>query len=120
MRLIILAIFALALAGCSTARRGDIVAVTNIPSPDKRYVCTVFGESFHDTTGYIRHIDLHRASEERGYPGNVCILPVGTDVAASWTSPANLSVRLRFETPREVPTATNVDGVTITFSNMAR
>ena len=116
MRLVIPMLFALALAGCSAAKRGDILDVRNFPSPDGRYVCTVFGETFHDTTGYARHIYLRRASEERGYPGNVYVVPVGDDVTVSWTSPTNLSVKLSFETWREVPAATNVAGVTVTFS----
>jgi hypothetical protein len=120
MRVVILALFAFMLAGCSTAKRGDIVAVRNIPSPDQRYVCTVFGEIFYDTTGYPQHIDLHRANEKRGYPGNVYVVPVGDDVTVSWTSPTNLSVRLSFETRREVPAVTNVVGVTVTFSEAAR
>ena len=115
MRFVILTILALTLAGCSTAKRGDIVAVRNIPSPDGRYVCTVFGEIFYDTTGYPQHVDLHRANEKPGYPGNVCIVPVGTDVAVVWTSPTNLSVSLHFETWRAVPAKTNVAGVTVTF-----
>jgi hypothetical protein len=118
--LLILGFANLVLSGCSAAKRGDIVAVRNIPSPDQRYVCTVFGEIFYDTTGYPQHIDLHRANEKRGYPGNVYVVPVGDDVTVSWTSPTNLSVKLSFETRREVPAVTNVVGVTVTFSEAAR
>ena len=118
--LLILAFATFVLAGCATAKRGNIVAVRDIPSPDGRYVCTVFGEIFYDTTGYPQHIDLHRANEKRNYPGNLCIVPVGTDVSAAWTSPTNLFVRLHFETQREIPAATNVTGITVTFSEMVR
>ena len=116
MRLLLLIIVSLVLAGCSNIKRGDILDVRDLPSPDGRYVCTVFGETFHDTTGYARHIYLRRAGEGRGYPGNVYIVPVGSDVTVSWTSSTNLSVRLKFETRREVPAVTNVAGVTVTFS----
>ena len=102
-------------AGWLRQQRGDIVEVRDYSSPDNKYVCTVFGETFHDTTGYARHIYLRRASEERRYPGNVYVVPVGDDVMVSWTSPTNLSVRLSFETRREVPPATNVAGVAVSF-----
>ena len=120
MRLVITTIFALALLGCSHIRRGDIVDVRDFPSPDGRYICTVFGEMFHDTTGYPRHIDIRRAGEKRGYPGNVYVVPVGDDVTVSWTSPTSLLVALSFETRRAVPAVTNVAGVTVTFLERAR
>jgi hypothetical protein len=120
MRLVITTIFALVLLGCSHIRRGEIIDVRDFPSPDGRYVCTVFGEIFFDTTGYPRHIDLRHAGEKRGYPGNVYVVPVGDDVAVTWTSPTNLSVELHFETRRAVPAVTNVAGVRVTFSERAR
>ena len=120
MRRVIPMLFALALAGCSATKRGDIIDVRDFPSRDGRYVCTVFGEIFYDTTGYPRHIYLRRAGEERGYPGNVYVVHVGDDVTVSWTSPTNLSVRLSFETPHEVPAVTNVAGVAVTFSESRR
>ena len=110
----------LLLVGCSHIRRGDIIDVRDFPSPDGRYICTVYGEIFYDTTGYPRHIDLRHAGEKRGYPGSVCVVPVGDDVAVSWTSPTNLSVVMSFETHRAVPAVTNVAGVTVTFSERAR
>src|SRR5438128_4369204 len=97
MRSVLLMILAFAVVSCSTTKRGNIIDVKDIPSPDGRYICTVFGEISHDTTGYPRHIYLRRAGEERGYPGNVYIVPVGDEMAVSWTSPTNLFVRLRFE-----------------------
>jgi len=106
--------------GCSTSEQGDIIDVRDLPSADGRYVCTVFGEIFYNTTGYPRHIYLRRAGEKRGYPGNVCIVPVGDSVTVSWTSPTNLSVSLGFETRRAVPAATNVAGVSVVFSEMRR
>src|SRR5207248_1430254 len=120
MRLVLSMIVALGVVGCSTSKRGDIIDVRDTPSPDGRYVCTVFGEIFYDTTGYPRHIYLRRAGEPRGYPGNVYIVPVGDDVTVSWTSPTNLSVRLSFETRRAVPAASNVAGVSVAFSEMTR
>ncbi len=108
------------LASCSTAKRGNILDVHDRPSPDGRFVCTVFGEIFHDTTGYPRHVELHRAGEKRGYPGNVCIVPVGSSVEAVWTSPTNLAVRLQFETRGIIPACTNIMGVTVTFSELPR
>ena len=107
-------------AGWMRKQNGEIVEVRDFPSPDRKYICTVFGESFHDTTGWPRHIDLHPANELHGYPGNVYVVPVGDDVKVSWTSPTNLSVRLSFETRRKVPSATNVAGVTVIFSEMVR
>jgi len=120
MRLVIPTILILALTGCSTSERGDVVDVRDLPSPDGHYVCTVFGEIFYNTTGYPRHIYLRRAGEKRGYPGNVYIVPVGDNVAVSWTSPTNLSVSLGFETRRAVPAATNVAGVSVVFSEIKR
>jgi len=120
MRVALPTILALVLVGCSTSERGDVIDVRDIPSPDGRYVCTVFGETFHNTTGYAQHIYLRHAGEECGYPGNVYILPVGDDVAISWTSPTNLSVALSFETRHIVPVNTNVAGVTVAFSEMTR
>lgn len=118
MRLVFQTILALALVGCAGSKRGDIIDVRDIPSPNGRYVCTVFGEIFYDTTGYPRHVYLRRAGEQRGYPGNVYVAPVGDDIAVSWTSPTNLSVQLKFESRRAVPASTNVAGVAITFSEM--
>jgi hypothetical protein len=120
MRIALSTMLALVLVGCSTSKRGDITDVRDIPSPDGRYICTVFDEVFYNTTGYPRHIYLRRTGEERGYPGNVYIVPVGDDVAVSWASPTNLSVGLSFETRRVVPAATNVTGVSVTFSEMTR
>lgn len=111
---------ALALIGCSTAKQGDIVAVRDLPSPDDRYVCAIFGEIFHDTTGYRQHVDIRRVGEKRDYPGNVYVVPVGDDVKVWWASPTNLSVGLRFETWRDLPANTNVHGVTVTFSKIDR
>jgi hypothetical protein len=108
-------------AGCSHInKRGDIIDVRDFPSPDGKIICTVFGEIFYDTTGYPRHIDLHRPDEKHGYPGNIYIVGVGSDVGVSWTSPTNLLVALDFESPRNIPAATNVRGVTVTFSEMIR
>lgn len=107
-----------ALLGCSTAKRGDFVAVREYPSPDGRYICTVFGETFHDTTGYRQHVDLRPSGKARGFPGNVCVLPVGDDVKVSWASPTSLSVALRFETQRNLSANTNVCGVAVAFSKM--
>ena len=120
MRLVLSTLLALGFVGCSASERGDIIDVRDTPSPDGRYICTVFGEIFYNTTGYPRHIYLRPTGEQRGYPCNVYIVPVGDDVAVSWTSPTNLSVRLSFETRRAVPAATNVAGVTVTFSEMIR
>ena len=122
MRFAFSTILALALVSCSTSnsRRGDIIDVRDTPSPDGRYVCTVFGETFYNTTGYDRHIYLRRAGEQRGYPGNVYIVGPGDDLKVSWTSPTNLLVRLHFETRRAIPASTNVAGVLVDFSEMAR
>lgn len=115
------AFFLTMLAGCShTNKRGDIIDVRDFPSPDGMIVCTVFGEIFYDTTGYPRHIDLHSPDQKHGYPGNIYVVGVGSDVAVSWTSPTNLLVALHFETPKKIPAATNVCGVTVTFSEMIR
>ncbi|MEY2465718.1 MAG: hypothetical protein QOD03_239 [Verrucomicrobiota bacterium] len=107
-----------ALMGCSTGKKGDIVAVRDMPSPDGRHICTVFGETFHDTTGYRRHIYLRRAGEKLGYPANVYLVHVGDDVTMSWTSPSNLLVKLSFETPHAVPSTTNISGVCVTFEEI--
>jgi hypothetical protein len=113
-------ILMLAMAGCVNSQRGDIIDVKVMPSPDGRYVCTIFGEIFYNTTGYPRHIYLRRIGEPRGYPGNVFVVPVGTEVAVSWTSPTNLSVQLGFETKHPLPAATNVAGVTVVFSELPK
>jgi hypothetical protein len=120
MRFAFSIIVVLGLVGCSTEQRGDIIDVREFPSPDSRYVCTVFGEIFYNTTGYPRHIAIRHAGEKRGHPGNVYVVPVGGDVSVSWTSPTNLSVRLKFETPRALPASTNVAGVAVTFSDMPK
>lgn len=140
MRFTLPAILAFALFGCVGNRRsdsseenstpktkqGDIIAGENIPSPDGRYVCTVFGETFYNTTGYRRHIYLRHAGEPRGFPGNVHIVEAGDDVEVAWTSPTNLSVKLSYESPQfrrdlpTLPTTTNLVGVTITFSQLTR
>ena len=120
MRFAFSIIVVLGLVGCSTEQRGDIIDVREFPSPDGRYVCTVFGEIFYNTTGYPRHICLRHAGEKLGYPGNVYLVPVGDGVTVSWASPTNLSVQLKFETRRAVPALTNVAGVQVTFSEMGR
>ena len=119
-RVALTTILTLTLCGCVDGKRGDIIDVKDIPSPDGRYICTVFGEIFYDTTGYPRHIYLRPVGRQRGYPGNVYVVPVGDDVAVSWTTPTNLSVRLSFETRSAVPDSTNVFGVKVTFSDATR
>jgi len=118
MRFAFSIIVVLGLVGCSTEQRGDIIDEREFPSSDGRYVCTVFGETFYNTTGYSRHIYLRRTGEQRGYPGNVYIVPVGDGLTVSWASPTNLSVQLKFETRRAVPVSTNVAGVQVTFCEM--
>jgi hypothetical protein len=137
MRAVLPAILAFALAGCVGSKQssddnvndlprpkqGDIVAVQDMVSPDGRYVCTVFGETFHDTTGYRRHIYLRHTGESRGFPGNVYVVEVGDDVEVSWLSPTNLSVRLSYESPwfrQALPANTNIAGVTVVFSKLTR
>src|SRR5690349_16101489 len=88
------------LASCSSSERGEIIDVHDSISPEGRYVVTVFGETFYNTTGYNRHVDLRSAGQRLGYPGNVLAVGPGDDVSALWTSPTNLSVRCRFESPR--------------------
>jgi len=103
--------------------QGDIIAVQDMVSPDGRYVCTVFGEIFYDTTGYRRHIYLRHTGEQRGFPGNVYVVEVGDDVEVSWSSPTNLSVRLSYESPsfrQALPANTNIAGVTVEFSKLIR
>jgi hypothetical protein len=107
-----------ALGGCSVRDKGDIIDVHDTPSPDGRYIVTVFGETFYNTTGYDRHVHLRRAGQKRGYPGNVFVVGPGDAVAVAWSSPTNLSVRYRFEWPRSGPGTTNIDGVAITFSEI--
>lgn len=80
----------------------------------------MFGEIFYDTTGYPRHIDLHRAGEKWSQPGNIYVVQVGDDTAVSWSSPTNLSIALSFETRRDLPANTNLAGVAITFSEIVR
>jgi hypothetical protein len=136
MRIVFPAILVFALAGCVGSKpsnddvsnlprrkQGDIVAVQDMVSPDGRYVCTVFGEIFYDTTGYRQHIYLRHAGEQRGFPGNVCVVEVGDDVEVSWASPTNLSVRLSYESPwfrQALPATTNIAGITVVFSKLTR
>jgi|ERR1039457_3472381 hypothetical protein len=137
MRAVLPAILVFALAGCVGSKpsndddvsdlprrkQGDIVAVQDMVSPDGRYVCTVFGEIFYDTTGYRRHIYLRHAGEQRGFPGNVYVVEVGDDVEVSWASPTNLSVKLSYESPwfrQALPATTNIAGVTVVFSKLTR
>ena len=104
-------------------KRGDIIAVQEMPSPDGRYVCTVFGEIFYDTTGYDRHVYLRRAGEPRGYPGNVYVALVGDGVEVSWTSPTNLLVKVSYESfwvQHILPATTNIAEVTVSFSKLTR
>lgn len=108
----------IALVGCSGPERGDIIDERQTPSPDGRYVVTVFGETFHNTTGYDRHVYLRRSGQKRGYPGNIFVAGPGDDLAVSWTSPTNLSVRYRFESRQPGPATTNIEGVTVTFSEL--
>jgi hypothetical protein len=125
-------VLAFALAGCVGSKQfdasnppkpkhGDIVDVRDFVSPDGHFICTVFGETFYDTTGYRRHIDIRRAGEQMGFPGNVYVVEVGDEVEVSWLSPTNLSVRLSYETPwfqHALPANTNVAGVTVVFTKL--
>jgi hypothetical protein len=99
---------------CHFEPDGDIVDVQKYPSPDGRYVVTVFQKIFYNTTLYDRHVHLSGKGEELQYPGNVHVLPDGEGVTVSWTSTTNVSLILRFETPR-IPSPTNVSGITVTF-----
>lgn len=114
-------ILLLLLTGCAHQPKGDIIDVREAPSPDGRYICTVFGEKlYYETTGYPRHIDIRRAEEKRGYPGNVYLVHLGDGVSVSWTSPTNLLVRLSLESPHSFPASTNVAGVEVTFSELEK
>jgi hypothetical protein len=118
MRCVISTVFAFVLVGCSDSEKGDIVRVRDIPSPDGRYVATVFGERFYITTGDYEHVYLRRTGQKRGDTGNVCVFPPGDYVTVSWTSPTNLLVSYRSESLYSGPSTTNIDGVTVGFSEM--
>jgi hypothetical protein len=89
------------------------------PSPDGRYVATVFEISCYNTTGNTPHVHLRRAGQKRGKIGNVLIGGPADSFAVAWTSPQSLLVEYWSDPQyRLSPATTNIDGVTITFKKL--
>src|SRR5687767_7329541 len=66
VRLVLPIIIGVLLTGCTGEPDCDVMSEKNTPSPDGRYVATVFEVTCHDTTGYTPHAHLRRAGQKRG------------------------------------------------------
>lgn len=116
MRVSILMLVSLFLAGCASDRDGDMVSSRDIPSPDGRHIATVFEMCCYCTTGYLPQVSLRRPSEKLGKHGNVLAGGPGDTFSVRWLSSSNLVVEYHADGAwSSYPANTNVNGVAITF-----
>src|SRR5437588_6400613 len=92
-------LLAILLPGCSETQSGDMLDVKDYPSPDGKYILTVYQMVFYNTTGYAREVYLRRKGEKLHFPGNVYTSDVWGDVEVSWTSPTNILLKLLHALP---------------------
>jgi hypothetical protein len=116
VRLVSFIVICLLPIGCSEC---DITNVRNYASPDAQHVATVYAYDCHDTTGLYWVADMRRMGRRLHHPGNVIKFGLGDmvpHVTVTWQSSTQLVVGYPFDA-KHVPTATNIDGVTITFAS---
>ena len=119
MRVCLPVLLCLGLIGCSESN-WDMVSQQDIPSPDGRYVATLFEMCSYNTTGDWPQISLRRPGQRLGSIGNVLAGGPGDRFAARWISPRDLAVEYRTASVWQSypPSSTNIDGVTITFKKL--
>jgi hypothetical protein len=113
-------IIGLLLIGCSREPDCDVASEKETPSPDGRYVATVFDVTCYNTTGDTPHAHLRRAGQKRSNHGNLLVGAPTDSFKATWTSTNALLIEYRssvayIDTP---PATTNFDGVTATFRRL--
>lgn len=98
------------------------MSIKEMPSPDRRFVATVFEVFCYDTTGYTPHADLRRAGQKRGKRGNLLVGAPTDEFRATWTGTNALLIEFRSGGAyiHPPPMSTNVDGVIVTFKKSAQ
>ena len=109
-------LLSLFLFGCSESD-WDMVSKQDVPSPDGRHIATVFEMCSYNTTGYWPQLSLRRPGQKLGSTGNVLSCGPGGVITAHWVSAHDLAVEFRIGEEWHPPSATNIDGVTVTFTH---
>ena len=114
--------FGLVVTGCTGKPDCDVMTEKDTPSPDGRYIATVFEVFCYDTTGYTPHANLRRAGQKRGEPGNLLVGGPTDLFRATWTATNSLLIEFQADATyvHPPPASTNVDGVTVTFKRLTR
>ena len=122
MRLVLLVIVGVLLAGCTGEPDCDVMSEKDTPSPDGRYIATVFEVFCYNTTGHTPHAHLRRAGQKRGDYGNLLVGAPTDTFRATWTAADSLLVEYWTDATYIHPpsASTNVDGVTVTFKRLGR
>src|SRR5687768_16712864 len=120
VRLVLPVIVSLLLGGCFGEPGCKVMSETDTPSPDGRYIATVFEVTCHDTTGYTPHAYLRRAGQKRGDRGNLLVGSPTDTFRATWTATDRLLVEYRADGDyiHPPPSSTNINGVTVTFKRL--
>jgi hypothetical protein len=119
MRVLISMLFCLGLVGCAESD-WDMVSRHDFPSADGRHVAAVFEMCSYNTTGYWPQISLLHPGQRLGSDGNVLAGGPGDSFTARWISARELAVEYHTDSEWRSypPSATNIDGVTITFKKL--
>jgi hypothetical protein len=119
MRVSIPMLLCLCLAGCAESN-WDMVSRHDILSPDGHHVAAVFEMCSYNTTGYWPQVSLLRPGQRLGRTGNVLAGGPGDSFTALWISAHELAVEYHTDSEWQSypPSATNIDGVTITFNKL--
>ena len=109
------------LAGCGSESEWDMVSSRDIPSPDGRWIATVFEMCSYNTTGDWPQVSLRRPGQKLGKNGNVLAGGPGDGIRAAWTSASNLVVTYCTDStwPSYPPERTNRFGVGVEFKRIS-
>ena len=105
---------------CSHEPGCDVMSVKDTPSPDGRYIATVFEVFCYNTTGYTPHANLRRPGQNRGDQGNLLVGAPTDTFRATWIAADSLLLEYRTDGDyiHPPPASTNVDGVTVIFKRL--
>jgi hypothetical protein len=122
MRFGLTLVVGLVLISCSREPDCDVMSEKEVPSPDGRYIASVFEVTCHNTTGYTPHAHLRRAGQKRGDQGNLLIGAPTDTFKATWTATNALLIKYQTDSRyiHPPPTTTNIEEVTVSFKQLPR